>query len=70
MLWDPEARKCVKVGNVSQNPEKPKVVNAATTSSLPPNQQSRAVAVNSKTGAIAVGVNNGETHIFDGFKNF
>lgn len=64
MVWDPKARKSVAQSIINQVAGvKQKIGGASTLSVYPPNQQSRAVAINHGNGHVAVGVNNGEVHI-------
>jgi len=64
LVWDPVNRKCVNEGIINSKPgEKSKILGASSLSLHPPNQQARAVGVNSKNGHVAIGVNNGELHI-------
>jgi len=64
MVWDPEARRCVASSIINQKAgPKPKTMGASTLSVYSPNQCARAVAINAKTGHIAVGINNGELSI-------
>jgi len=64
MVWDPKARRCVASSIVNQKAgPKPKTMGASTLSVYSPNQCARAVAINPKTGHIAVGINNGELSI-------
>lgn len=69
MTWDPQARKCVATAIINQVPGvKKKIGGASTLSVFPPNQQGRAVGISSKNGHVAVGVNNGEVHIYSDAK--
>jgi WD40 repeat protein len=70
IAWDPNTRK--SVGNTivnAQAGEKAKILGASTLSVFPPNQCARAVAINPKSGHVAIGVNNGEVHIHESVKN-
>lgn len=70
LVFDPAAKKTVFQGIVDPvaGPKK-KIGGASTLSVFPPNQCSRAVAINTKTGHVAVGCNNGTLYIREGFKN-
>jgi WD40 repeat protein len=64
MVWDPKARRCVSTGTINEKAgPKPRTMGASTLSVYPPNQCARAVAINPKTGHVAVGINNGELSI-------
>jgi WD40 repeat protein len=69
MAWDPVSRKCVSTGilNSVAGP-KPRTMGASTLSVYPPNQCGRAVAINARTGHVAIGINNGELSIRKGIK--
>jgi len=70
LVTDPKTRKVVNEGIINEkHGEKAKIHGACTLSSFPPNQCSRAVAVNSSNGHVAIGVNNGELHIRAGLKD-
>ena len=64
-LWDLEARRCVGSGRVSAKAGPPRKAGAGASSlsALPPNQQSRAVAHNPRTGHVAVSDNAGGVSI-------
>jgi WD40 repeat protein len=64
MVWDPVSRKCVASGilNSVAGP-KARTMGASTLSIYPPNQCGRAVAINPRTGHVAIGINNGELSI-------
>lgn len=65
MVFDPKARKTLATGIVNEVAgQKKKIGGASTLSTYPPNQCSRAAAL-SKKGELAIGVNNGEVHIFN-----
>jgi len=69
MVWDPETRRCVNTGTINTVAgPKPKTMGASTLSVYPPNQCARAVAINSKNGHVAIGVNNGELSVRKGLK--
>jgi len=64
LAFDPKTRKVVGEGIINEKAgDKAKILGASTLSSYPPNQCSRAVAVNTVNGHVAAGVNNGEVHI-------
>ena len=60
LQFDPKTRKVVGKGTVSEKKgRKFRIGGASTLSPLPPNQHSRAVAVNKKLGHVAIGTNDG-----------
>jgi len=70
MSWDPEARKCIATGVINDVAGiKKKIGGASSISIYPPNQQGRATAINGSNGHVAVGVNNGEVHIYSDVKS-
>lgn len=64
-MFDPKDRKTISTGivNATAGPKK-KIGGASTLSIFPPNQCSRAASI-SKNGHLAIGVNNGEVHIYE-----
>jgi len=70
LVWDPEARKCIAQAIINETPGiRKKIGGASTLSILPPNQQSRAVAINPTSGHVAVATNTGEVHIHSDLKS-
>jgi len=62
LAYDPSQNKCIgkAVINEKAGPERKIGEGASTMSTFPPNQCSRALAINSKNGQVAVACNNGE----------
>jgi len=64
MVWDPQAKKVVSTGTINEVAgPKPRSMGASTLSVYPPNQSARAIAINPRTGHVAIGINNGELSI-------
>lgn len=60
LQFDPKKKKVVGKGTVSEKAgRKFRIGGASTLSPLPPNQHSRAVAINRKLGHLAIGTNDG-----------
>lgn len=70
ICFDPKENKVISRGIINEKPgPKPKALGASTLSSLPPNQCSRAVAMNGQTGHVAIACNNGEITIRESSQN-
>jgi len=64
MVWDPQSRRCISTGIINEVAgPKPRTMGASTLSVYPPNQSARSVAINHRTGHVAIGINNGELSI-------
>lgn len=65
-IWDLLSHKMIKKAIISEKRGKaPKIQKASTTSSYPPNQCARAIAIDPKGKHIIVGLNNGCITVFD-----
>jgi WD40 repeat protein len=70
MVWDPKNRKCINTGTINEVAgPKPRTMGASTLSIYPPNQSARSVAINPRTGHVAIGINNGELSIRKSIKD-
>lgn len=60
LQFNPKTRKVEDKGTISEKAGKKfRIGGASTLSPLPPNQHSRAIAINRKTGHVAIGTNDG-----------
>jgi microtubule-associated protein-like 1/2 len=65
-LWDVQSHKMIRKTIISEKKGKaPKIKKASTTSTHPPNQCARAIAIEPKGRHIIIGCNNGEVVVFD-----
>jgi len=65
MVWKPNERKNKQIGVINEKAGPNIKLGASSMTSFPPNQCSRAVAVNPKTGEVALGLNDGDVQIRD-----
>ena len=61
--WDPSSRTCVQTGIVTEEVRKAKRNRASTLGSKPDSQSSRALAINTVNGDLAICANDGHVHI-------
>jgi WD40 repeat protein len=70
-VWDSAARKCIATKILEPIPGPPRKpgAGASSLSPFPPNQQARAVCINSSNGHIAIGHNDGRLTVLEGISN-